>query len=105
MIRPIGDRILVNRLEGYGIERTTPGGIIIPAVTEKSVRTKPDYFKAKVLAVGPWAERAIPDLAVGETVLVYTYSGTAETVWTGDAAEGVGLFIRPDDILGVLEAA
>lgn len=101
MIRPLGDRILVKRTSGHGVEEVTPGGIILPATREKSVRTKPDYFRARVEAVGPEAERALPDLAVGEEVLVYTYSGDAETVWTGTAAAG-GLFIRPEDIIAAV---
>jgi co-chaperonin GroES (HSP10) len=103
VIRPIRDRILVRRLEGHGIETVSKGGIIIPATAEKSVRTKADYFRARVEAIGPEAERAIPDLAPGNDVLVYTYSGSAEAVFTGDSAEGAGLFIKPDDIICVVE--
>lgn len=103
MIRPIGDRILVRRLDGHGVETVSKGGIVLPATSQGSAKTKADYFRARVEAVGPEAERQIPDLAVGENVLVYTYSGQAETVWTGTEAAGAGLFIRPDDILCVVE--
>lgn len=104
MIRPLGNRILVRRLEGHGIETVTSGGIIIPATAAKSVRDKPDYFRARVEAMGPEAERAIPDLAPGNDVLVYTYSGEEDSVFTGAAGAG-GLFIKPDDILCVVEDA
>ena len=100
MWQPIEDRILVTRLEGHGIETVSPGGIIIPATAEKSVRTKADYFRARVDALGPEAERAFNgDLKPGDEVLVYAYSGTEQSVFTGRNAEGVGLFIEPDDIL------
>lgn len=101
MIRPYRDRIFVTRTSGHGVEEVTAGGIILPATKEKSVRTKGDWFRARVEAIGPEAAKEVPDLAVGEEIIVYTYSGNAETVWTGDAGAG-GLFIRPDDILGVV---
>lgn len=100
-IRPLGDRILVHRLEGHGIERTTAGGIIIPATTEASVQTKADYFRARVALMGPEAKRQVPDLSEGEEVLVYTYAGHADAVWTGQSSDA-GLFIKPDDIIAVV---
>lgn len=105
LIRPLGERILVRRLEGHGVETVSKGGIVIPATVEKSVRTKPDYYRARVEAIGPEAERAVPDLAVGSEVYVYTYSGTADSVFTGNAAAAAGgVFIKPDDILCVVES-
>lgn len=107
MIRPLRDKILIRRLEGHGIETVSKGGIVIPATAEKGVRTKADYFRARVEAIGPETERAIPDLAVGNDVLVYTYSGQAESVFTGKGREmaGARIFIEPDDILCVVEGA
>lgn len=105
MYQPTGDRILVTRLEGHGIEQVTKGGIILPATREKSVRTKGDYFRARVESLGPEAKYADDELQPGNEVLVYTYSGTAETVFTGVDAKGVGIFIRPDDILCVVEGS
>lgn len=102
-VRPLGERILVTRLEGHGIETVTPGGIVIPATSERTVKTKPDYFRARVEAMGPDAEKAYAgELRLGDEVLVYTYSGTAETVFTGDAAGQHRLFVKPDDILGAV---
>ena len=103
MIRPLGERILVTRLEGHGIETVSKGGIVIPATAEKSVRTKADYFRARVEALGP--DVVGYELAAGDEVLVYTYSGTAETVFTGEGTRGAAMFIKPDDVLCVVEGA
>ncbi len=94
----------MQRLEGHGIETTTPGGVIIPATVQKGVRNKPDTFRARVLAMGPEATRQLSgELAIGADVLLYTYDGEADSVFTGEQAEGHGLFVRPADILCVLE--
>jgi co-chaperonin GroES (HSP10) len=104
-IHPLRDRILVTRLEGHGIETVSPGGIVIPATVERSVRTKPDYFRARVEALGPEAERAYAgDLKPGDEVLVYTYSGTADSVFTGSTLGEHRVVIGPDDILGAVVA-
>lgn len=102
-LRPLGDRVLVTRTDGHGIEKVLDSGIVIPATVEKSVQTKRDYFRARVEAMGDEARRLMPDLAVGNEVLVHTYSGTAASVFTGDAT-AEGLFVKPDDLLGVVEA-
>ena len=101
MIRPLGERILITRLEGHGIETVSKGGIVIPATAEKSVRTKADYFRARVEALGP--DVVGYELAAGDEVLVYTYSGTAETVFTGEGARGASMFVRAEDILCAVE--
>lgn len=106
-VRPLGKKIMIRRLEGHGIERVTAGGIVVPATVEKSVRTKADYFRARVEAIGPDACRETGgDLAVGDEVLVYTYSGTEDSVFTGKGTEDdPRLFIEPDDIICVAEGA
>jgi co-chaperonin GroES (HSP10) len=103
-IRPLRDRILVERIEGHGIETISPGGIILPATREAKVKTKADTFRAMVLALGP--DTGPLELSVGDEVLVYTYadddklgSGSHNKLWTGEHVEGVGTFIRPDDIV------
>ena len=101
-MRPLGDRIVVTRVDGHGIEKLTPGGIVLPATREASVRTKGDVFRARVEAMSDEAKRQVPDLSVGEEVLVYAYSGTADSVFTGDNTSR-GLCIRPDDIVCVVE--
>lgn len=101
-LRPLGERILVERSDGIGQEVTLPSGIVLPATRESSVRTKADYFRARVLAMGDEARRTTPDLSDGDEVLVYAYAGTADKVFTGDAT-AEGLFIRPDDVICVVE--
>lgn len=104
MLRPLRDRILVERLEGHGIERVSPGGIIIPAICEKNVQTKSDTFRARVLAIGPEADRELQgDLKPGDEVLLYTFDGHPDRVFTGDLGGESGLFVRPDDILCAVE--
>lgn len=91
-IRPLRDRIHIRRLEGHGIERVTEGGIVIPATVEARAKTKNDYFRAEVLAVGPDVKEVEP----GEHVLVHTWHG-------GDGSTlYVGSFITPDDVICVV---
>jgi co-chaperonin GroES (HSP10) len=102
VLQPLRDLIQVTRLEGHGIETVSAGGIILPATREANVRTKGDYFRARVDAMGPEAIKAYAgDLKPGDEVLIYTYSGTAESVFTGEKA-GDRLFVRPDDILAAV---
>jgi co-chaperonin GroES (HSP10) len=101
-IRPLGDRIAVQRTEGHGVEKVLASGIVLPATREATVQTKGDYFRARVTAMGNEAARKLPDLAVGNDVFVYAYSGNGETVFTGEDG-GSALFIRPDDVLCVVE--
>jgi len=110
LIRPYRDRIHVTRLDGHGIERTTPGGIVIPATVEKDIRTKQDCFRARVNAVGDEADRELQgDLKPGDEVLVYTYAAEdAKYVFTGGdylgkgARDAVHLFVKPADLLAVV---
>ena len=95
-IRPIGDRILVRRLD-EDKEQRTKGGIIIPdTAKEKSM-------EGKVEAVGPG--RRLEDgklqkveVQVGQRVLIGKYAGT-EVKIDGDDF----IIMREDDILGVIE--
>jgi co-chaperonin GroES (HSP10) len=100
-LRPLGERILVERTDAPNVERTLPSGIVVPATTEK-VQTRSDVFRARVKAMGDEAKRQVPDLNVGEDVFVYAFSGEATSVYTGDATKA-GLFIKPDDIACVVE--
>ena len=93
-LRPLGDRILVTRLDS---EDTTSGGIIIP----DSAKEKPQ--EGKVVAVGPGKTNDDGDtvpLSVkkGDKVLFSKYAGTEINI------EGEEhLFIREEDVLAVLE--
>ena len=93
-IRPLNDRILVQRLEQ---EEKTAGGIIIP----DSAKEKP--AEGKVIAVGNGklndnGERIAPEVNVGDRVLFSKYGGTDVKLDGEDY-----LIMREDDILGVVE--
>ena len=93
-IRPMGDRILVLRVEE---ETKTAGGIIIP----DSAKEKPQ--EGKIVAVGPGkmsddGKRSPMDVKEGDKILFSKYAGTEIKI---DGVEH--LFMREDDILGVME--
>ena len=93
-IRPLGDRILVKRLEG---EEKTKGGIIIP----DSAKEKP--IEGTVVAVGngkvleDGTVRKL-DIKEGDRILFGKYSGTEVKIENEEH-----LIIREEDILGVIE--
>jgi chaperonin GroES len=93
-IRPLHDRILVQRLEEGEQKR---GGIIIP----DTAKEKPQ--QAKVIAVGNGklldsGERTAIEVKPGDRILFGKYSGSEIKV---DGNEY--LILREDEILGVLE--
>ena len=93
-IRPLNDRILVQRLEQ---EEKTSGGIIIP----DSAKEKP--AEGKIIAVGNGklndaGKRVAVEVKVGDRVLFSKYGGTDVKLDGEDF-----LIMREDDILGVVE--
>ncbi len=93
-IRPLQDRVIVQRLEE---EEKTKGGIIIP----DTAKEKP--MEGKIIAVGKGKVRedgklSPLDIKVGEKVLFSKYAGT-EIKIEGEEY----LIMREDDILGVIE--
>ena len=93
-IRPLNDRILVQRLEQ---EEKTAGGIIIP----DSAKEKP--AEGKIVAVGngklnDQGERVALEVKEGDRVLFSKYGGTDVKLDGEDF-----LIMREDDILGVVE--
>jgi len=93
-LRPIGDRILVKRVES---ETKSAGGIIIP----DSAKEKPQ--EAEVIAVGDGklldnGERVAPPVKTGDRVLFAKYSGDEVKL---DGEEH--LIIRTDEILARIE--
>ena len=93
-IRPLHDRIIVERLEE---ETMTAGGIIIP----DSAKEKP--LEGTVVAVGKGKStedgKVLPlDVKAGDKVLFGKYAGTEIKI---DGKEYV--MMREDDILGVVE--
>ena len=93
-VKPMNDRVLVVRVEE---ERQTKGGIIIP----DTAKEKP--MEGKVIAAGSGkrdekGSRVPLDIKVGDRVLFSKYAGTEIKI------EGIEhLFMREDDILGVIE--
>jgi len=93
-IRPLGDRILVKRVEE---EQTSAGGIIIP----DTAKEKP--IQAKVVAVGSGRKDKngkVHELEVkaGDRVLFSKYGGTEVKI---DGEEH--LILREDDVLAILD--
>ncbi len=90
-IRPLHDRVLVERLEQ---EEKTAGGIIIPDAAKEKAQT------GKVIAVGSGRvlnDGSVAPLAVkaGDVVFFGKYAGTE--------AGKEHVILREDDILGVVE--
>jgi chaperonin GroES len=93
-IRPLGDRVLVKRMES---EEKTKGGLFIP----ETAKEKP--IEAKVISVGPGkrddnGKLIEPNVKAGDRILFGKYSGTEVKI---DGEEH--LILREDDILGVIE--
>lgn len=94
-LRPLHDRILVQRLDES--EEQSQGGIIIP----DTAKEKPQ--QATVLAVGTGritdeGKVQALDVKAGDKVVFSKYAGTEVKVDGEDL-----LVIREDDVLGVLE--
>ncbi len=92
-IRPLQDRILVERIE----EEVKKGGIIIP----DSAKEKP--LQGKVIAVGPGrlddSGKRIPmEVKKGDIILFGKYSGNEIRI-----GEEEHLIMREDDVLAVIE--
>ncbi|MCK4351954.1 co-chaperone GroES [candidate division WOR-3 bacterium] len=93
-IRPLGDRVLVKRIEPEEVKK---GGIIIP----DTVKEKPQ--QGKVIAVGPGkfdeaGKRRKLDVKEGDKILFGKYSGTEVEI---DDEEY--LIMGEDDILGIIK--
>jgi len=93
-IKPMNDRVLVLRVQE---EQKTSGGIIIP----DTAKEKPQ--EGRVVSVGPGkvgddGKRTALDIKAGDRVLFGKYAGMEIKI---DGVEHV--FMREDDILGVLE--
>ncbi len=68
-LEPLGDRVVIKPIEEEG-ERTSGGGIIIPATASKE---KPQT--GKVIAIGT-DEEVVKSLNVGDMVIYAKYGGT-----------------------------
>jgi chaperonin GroES len=92
-IRPLQDRILVERIE----EEVKKGGIIIP----DSAKEKPQ--QGKVIAAGPGkvdekGNRIAMEVKKGDIILFGKYSGNEIRI-----GEDEHLIMREDDVLAVIE--
>ncbi len=93
-IRPLGDKILVKRLEA---ETKTTSGIFLP----ESAKEKPQ--QAKVIAVGEGkvldnGDRAKPSVKKGDTIILSKWGGT-ELKLDGEEY----LVMGEDEVLAVVE--
>lgn len=93
-IRPLHDRVLVERLEA---EEKTAGGIIIP----DTAKEKP--MEGRVVAIGSGARddsgKIVPlDVAVGDVILFGKWAGTEVKI---DGNEYI--IMKESDIMGVVE--
>ncbi|MDR2461523.1 MAG: co-chaperone GroES [Deltaproteobacteria bacterium] len=93
-IRPLSDRILVQRLDE---EQTTKGGIIIP----DTAKEKPQ--QGKVVAVGDGkmldsGTRITPAVKAGDKVLFGKYAGTEVKFENVEY-----LILREEDILAIID--
>jgi chaperonin GroES len=93
-VRPLGDRILVKRLEE---EEVMKGGIIIP----DTAKEKPQ--RGEVIAVGLGrldedGKRLPLDVQVGNIVLFGKYAGSEVTIDDDEY-----LIMREEDVLAVIE--
>jgi chaperonin GroES len=92
-IRPLGDRVLVQRVEA---ESKTSGGILLP----ESAKEKPK--EGRVIAIGEGrvldsGERSKFAVKVNDKILFSSYAGT-EVKYQGEEY----LIMREEDILGVI---
>lgn len=92
-IRPLGDRVVIKRLEA---EETTKSGIVLPGASKE----KPQ--EAEVVAVGPGGvvegKEVTMEVKVGDRVLFSKYSGN-EIKFEGEEY----IVIKQNDILAVIE--
>jgi len=94
-IKPLGDRVLVKRVEEA--ESKTKGGIIIP----DTAKEKPQEGRVIAVGTGKVLEdgRKVPlEVKEGDRVLFGKYAGT-EVKIEGEEH----LILREDDILGIIE--
>ena len=93
-VRPLGDRVLVRRLDAA--EEEVRGGIIIP----DTAKEKP--MEAEVMAIGQGkrlddGSRASFEVSEGDTVLIGKYAGTEIKI----AGEDYQV-VKEDEILGII---
>ena len=92
-IRPLGDRVVIKKLEA---ESTTKSGIVLTGTAKEQPQ------EAEVMAIGPGAvvdgKRVEMEVKVGDKILYSKYAGTDVKV----AGEEY-IILRQDDILAIVE--
>lgn len=88
-IRPLGDRVVIKRLEA---EEKTKGGIILTG----NAKEKPQ--EAEIVAVGPGTSEVKMEVEIGDKVLFSKYAGTEVKL---DGEEYT--ILKQEDILAVVE--
>ncbi|WP_024613891.1 co-chaperone GroES [Clostridium sp. Ade.TY] len=92
-IKPLGDRVVIKRLEA---EEKTKSGIVLTGAAKERPQ------EAEVIAVGPGAicdgKRVDMEVKVGDKVLYSKYAGTEVKL---DGEEYI--ILKQDDILAVVE--
>ena len=92
-IKPLGDRVVIKRLEA---EETTKSGIIVTGTAKERPQ------EAEVVAVGPGAiidgKRTEMEVKIGDKVLYSKYAGK-EVKFEGEEYT----ILRQDDILAIVE--
>ncbi|MGL4876256.1 MAG: co-chaperone GroES [Clostridium sp.] len=89
MIRPLGDRIVIKRLEA---EETTKSGIVLTGTAKERPQ------EAEVVAVGPGTKDVDMEVKVGDKVLYAKYTGTEVKV-SGEEF----IILKQEDVLAVVE--
>ncbi|MFW6162001.1 MAG: co-chaperone GroES [Planctomycetota bacterium] len=93
-IKPLGDRIVVKRLEA---EETTAGGIVLPDAAQEKPK------QGEVVAVGEGkmgdeGERLPMSVSAGDRIVFASYAGTEVTVDDEDY-----LIMREEDVLALVK--
>ena len=89
MIKPLGDRVVIKRLEA---EETTKSGIIVTGTAKERPQ------EAEVVAVGPGTNEVKMEVKIGDKVLYAKYTGTEVKV---DGEEFI--IVKQEDILAIVE--
>lgn len=106
-VKPLGDLVLLERIDGDGREEVRPSGIILPArdlsLRHGNTKRIPDTFRARVVAVSDLAAKATEGALVrGVEVLVHTYDqGQERTLATEETRYGA--MVSVEDIIGIVE--
>lgn len=89
MIRPLGDRVVIRRLEA---EEKTKSGIVLTGTAKERPQ------EAEVIAVGPGTKDIDMEVKVGDKVLYAKYTGTEVKV---DGEEFI--ILKQEDVLAIVE--